>query len=494
MPIYFSFDYASEAALRKQVRALNLRRLARNVWTDESGDDAEIINRHCHRILSKLMPGAVINRRSGFTYKPENGVIFVSHPRTRSLELPGLTIHADGAEDGRQEDDVPLNAEGTLFGASPIRALLENANERGRPESRANRLSRSELHEQIARIVTSNTPQQNQNLVSMVLQRPKSPERESIQAFLDAAIHSRPTVDTDSASYKAVTGGKPFDSQRVQLFMEIASALEEMNNPFRPVIQASYSMFTPFYEAYFSNYIEGTEFNVDEAEAIVFGQQDFDRPEDAHDVSSTYAIVNDGKEMSRRFTTANEFMESLRDRHAQMMKVRPSALPGQWKNRANRAGSTVFVAPEFVVGTLEAGWDIWQTISDPFARAVFGMFFVSEVHPFTDGNGRAARITMNNELHSAGMHRIIIPTILRTDYNSALTRGTAGNGIQGLWRVLDHAQKWVSLAPFDSLKNGEWYLSSTNALMDSLQAERDGTALQLMTPNEIEYLLKIDQT
>lgn len=476
------------------MRALNLRRLARNVWTNELGNDAEIVYRHCHEILAKLMPGAVINRRSGFTYKPENGVLFVSHSRTRPLELPGLTIHPDGAVNGRQDDDIPLNSAGTLFGASLLRALLENANERGRPESRTNRLSRGELHEQIARIVTANTPQQNVNLMSMVLQRPKNPERESLLAFLDAAINSRPTVESNSVAYKAVTGGKPFDFQRVQLFKEIASTLGEMQNIHRPVLQNTNSTFTPFYEAYFSNYIEGTEFNVDEAEAIVFGNEDFDRPEDAHDVSSTFAIVNDEVEMSQRFSTAAEFMESLRDRHAAMMKVRPSANPGQWKTRTNRAGSSVFVLPELVVGTLEAGWDIWQTLSEPFARAVFGMFFVSEVHPFTDGNGRASRITMNNELHSAGLHRIIIPTILRTDYNSALSRGTAGNGIQGLWRVLDHAQKWVSVAPFGTLNNGDWYLQSTNALMDSAQAEREGKALNLMTPNEVEYQLKIDQS
>lgn len=491
MPIYFSVDYGSEAALKKQVRALNLRKVARNIWTDEEGSDAEVVTRHCHEIIAKLMPGAVINRRSGFTYQPERGAIFVSHPRKRPLELPGLTIFSDGSSNFRQEDDVPLNSHGTLFGASQIRALLENANERGRPESRSNRLSRTELHDYIANIVTANTPQQNNNLVTMVLQRPESPERDSILAFVGAAIHSRPTVDSESTAYNAVTVGKPFDSQRVALFKEIVTELQGREPLQRTVIDRVKTTYTPFYEAYFSNYIEGTEFNVEEAEAVIFQNQDFDRPEDAHDVSSTFTIVNDDVKMSHTFGSAQEFIDALRERHAEMMSVRPTTLPGQWKQRANRAGNTVFVSPENVEGTLEAGWDIGQALSDPFARAVYGMFFVSEVHPFMDGNGRAARITMNNELHSAGLHRIIIPTILRSDYNSALSRATAGNGITGLWRVLDHAQKWVALAPFDSLHNGYRYLTTTHALMDSIQAERNGKALTLMTPNEIEYMLKI---
>ena len=43
--------------------------------------------------------------------------------------------------------------------------------------------------------------------------------------------------------------------------------------------------YLPFFESYFSNFIEGTEFEVDEALAIVFeGRIPKDRPADAHDV------------------------------------------------------------------------------------------------------------------------------------------------------------------------------------------------------------------
>ena len=49
-----------------------------------------------------------------------------------------------------------------------------------------------------------------------------------------------------------------------------------------------------FFEAYFSNFIEGTEFEIDEAEEIVFGGViPEERPADAHDVLGTFGVVTD---------------------------------------------------------------------------------------------------------------------------------------------------------------------------------------------------------
>ena len=52
------------------------------------------------------------------------------------------------------------------------------------------------------------------------------------------------------------------------------------------------------------------------------------------------------------------------------------------------------------------------------------LFMISEVHPFSDGNGRISRIMMNVELTAAGQSEIIIPTVFRTDYLSALRQLT----------------------------------------------------------------------
>ncbi len=69
------------------------------------------------------------------------------------------------------------------------------------------------------------------------------------------------------------------------------------------------------------------------------------------------------------------------------------------------------MAPELVVGTLRHSFERMAGLVSPFQRAVFMMFPVSEVHPFTDGNGRVTRIMMNAELVTAGEVRIVIPTV-----------------------------------------------------------------------------------
>jgi hypothetical protein len=65
--------------------------------------------------------------------------------------------------------------------------------------------------------------------------------------------------------------------------------------------------------------------------------------------------------------------------------------PGTYKDRANRAGGTEFVAPELVRGTLSQGFAFYRSLDHSFARALYLMFLVAEVHPFIDGNGRVER-------------------------------------------------------------------------------------------------------
>ena len=102
------------------------------------------------------------------------------------------------------------------------------------------------------------------------------------------------------------------------------------------------------------------------------------------------------------------------------MEGRPDTRPGAFKRAANQAGLTVFVAPDLVPGTLAQGLRICRSLETPFQRPVFMMFLIAEVHPFADGNGRVARIMMNAELAAAGEERIIVPTVYRANYLSAL--------------------------------------------------------------------------
>lgn len=172
-----------------------------------------------------------------------------------------------------------------------------------------------------------------------------------------------------------------------------------------------------FFESYFSNYIEGTEFIVDEAKEIIdSGLPKPRRDEDSHDILGTYRVVSNREEMSRVPHSKQELFDLLRHRHAVLLQGRPSMQPGMFKQQNNRAGDTVFVDARLVQGTLAKGFQRYEALQDPVARAIFMMFMISEVHPFNDGNGRMARVMMNAELVHADQCRIIVPTVFRLDY------------------------------------------------------------------------------
>ena len=122
--------------------------------------------------------------------------------------------------------------------------------------------------------------------------------------------------------------------------------------------------------------------------------------------------------MGRTSTDAGALEALLKARHATVMEGRPDRRPGAFKQEANQAGPTVFVAPDLVTGTLAQGFGLCRSQETPFQRAVFMMFLIAEVHPFADGNGRTARIMMNAELAAAGEERIIVPTVYRANYLS----------------------------------------------------------------------------
>ena len=83
------------------------------------------------------------------------------------------------------------------------------------------------------------------------------------------STHDAKVLSTDLA--KALAAGNPFDKTRVELFEVLFDAIKDRyfvirNN--RNTDEESFRLFS-FFESYFSNYIEGTEFEIDEAKAIV---------------------------------------------------------------------------------------------------------------------------------------------------------------------------------------------------------------------------------
>ena len=83
-----------------------------------------------------------------------------------------------------------------------------------------------------------------------------------INSIISALLstHDAKVLSTDSA--KALAAGSPFDKTRVELFEVLFDAIKDRyfvirNN--RNTDEKSFRLFS-FFESYFSNYIEGTEF------------------------------------------------------------------------------------------------------------------------------------------------------------------------------------------------------------------------------------------
>jgi fido (protein-threonine AMPylation protein) len=204
---------------------------------------------------------------------------------------------------------------------------------------------------------------------------------------------------------------------------------------------------------------------------VFAGQIPQGRPEDAHDIIGTFRLVNDPIANRRVPTSADDLIAVLQAQHSQMLSERPDVRPGQFKERPNRAGDTVFVAPELVRGTLTRGYEYYATLPAGFARAVFVMFLVSEVHPFDDGNGRIARVMMNSELTAVSEQRVIVPTVYRDDYLQALRALSRGGRAEPIVRVIDFAQQHAAAIDWSELNIARSELAATHAF-----EEPDGAA------------------
>jgi Fic family protein len=368
--------------------------------------------------------------------------------------------------------------------ASQARGFLENLAGKGHIRY----MSRSDIERWLADILSGTDGESRLNALRDAARGLVARERAWTDAFarldglIGAALSSQPAEILQTETLRSHAAGAAVDHARLDRFGQLVDMLDREAPAPQPILlqDAQRRQLLPFYEAYFSNFIEGTEFTLDEAAAIVFQDEvPANRPADAHDVVGTYRIVADAFEMARIPRDAGELVTILKARHAQLMEARPEKRPGQFKVLPNRAGSTVFVAPELVEATLRAGFALGQALRDPFARAVFMMFLVSEVHPFDDGNGRVARMMMNAELSHSAEVRIIIPTVYRNSYLQALKAATNNGTFASLTATLRFAQRWTAMIDFTSRETAEADLVRTNALRDSNEADAVGVRLRL---------------
>lgn len=466
-------DDLPASTISSRVRRGELVRLATGVYTsDVASEPADVVRREWHTIAGRLLPGAVITDRSAPVGGPVDGFLYLARDgRDREVALPGLTLLArPGA--GPLEGDVPLP--GGLHQASKGRALVENTRaSRARGGRRRRTLDESELGDWVDRLCQLDGEKrlaQYREHAERIAPALGAPEHgvTLLRQMIGAALGTQ-RVDTASRALSTRQLGQPHDQDRWRLFSTLIDALHASSPQNRSVLDPRDARYTylPFYEAYFSNFIEGTEFELAEALAVVYENMQIPgRTQDSHDLLGTYRIVSDLDEMSIVPADADEFIQLLRARHTTIMAGRPEMRPGQFKESANRAGESLFVLPALVEGTLRAGFARMEELDTAFERAVYTMFLVSEVHPFDDGNGRLARVMMNAALVAGGQSRIVVPTVYRDDYLGALRRLTRHGDASILIKVLRYANDYTSQVDFTSSDGAAAVLLATNAFND----------------------------
>lgn len=451
--------------LQRLARQGKLRRIHAGIYTDDLTQPLEsIVRREIFALVSLIAPGSIISHRSALDggRPTAAGSVFLTGSNRRDYKLPGVTLRMVRGPGPLDSDARIPTFVGDAHVSSQARALLENLSaSRGDPAERRtlgkeaveawlDRFIRRDLGNGIERIRDT----ARSIAGSLALQE----EFRQLDSTIGALLGTR-SARLSARTAIARAAGKPYDDDRVSLFQVLAAALQTGPVQFPPVDPLADTHLQAFIETYFSNYIEGTEFGIEEAhEIVVHGRPLQYREDDSHDILGTYQAILASKVDPVIPQSFAAFAARLQGWNRQVIESRSSKRPGEFKTEGNRAGSTMFVAPELVLGTLEKGFETIMSATMPESRAVLAAFVVAEVHPFADGNGRTSRLALNLFLSAAGLTRIIIPTVFRDDYISALKAMSSTGYSVPLVRMLTRAarfSRWLDLrskgAAFEAL-------------------------------------------
>jgi hypothetical protein len=417
-----------------------LHRVRNGIYTDTSDKDeiTRTLNNNWMQLACNIFDGPVAVARTAAELRPADGrLYFVSSTlkATRTTQVGHLEFHISPGNTDQGVEPIGLD----IKRSTPARYCLENL-----APSRGNKNSKKALGSVwVEREIVKHIQRGGQQAANAIRDQAHKlapvlgleDEFEKLNAIIAALLSTHPAEGVLQTHLGIANAqGKPFDPYRIDRFRELANYLD------RADLSGNAYNYNPsgwrnltFFESYFSNFIEGTEFTIEEAEEIAFEKKvSYERHKDSHDILAHIEISGDMSEMHQIPQDANDLMDTLKVRHGILFAERPDKRPGQFKSKPNQAGSTHFVLPELVEGTLVQGFDIYKSLPAGLKKSIFIHFMISEVHPFDDGNGRLSRIMMNAELVSQDQHKLILPTVQRESYLNGLKSATR----QGRFRTM----------------------------------------------------------
>ena len=462
---------AEARKLQRQAEAGTLRRVVKGVYAPAVSDDelGLLVRRNWQKVVGIIVPGGVVSHISAMKGGPSTeGVVIVSHPTAfnKKVSLPGLQIRVVQGP-GPLPGDLPMGNSGVHY-AGRGRFLLENIGRKG-----GLRVSPEELEEFLVSVLNAtgeralNEIRDGATALAHALGAEK--QLEQLRSIIGALLGTHAKGELKTKAGQAVAVGAPVDAERIARFQILAAYLRSEPVPRieSPLAGKARHHFA-FVESYFSNYVEGTKFDIEQARAIVMDAVIVpNRPKDSHDILGVFRLAITPPYRDSPPVAGADFLEGLESWHSEMLKMRPEANPGKPKLQVNYAGTTRFVEPGYVRGTLHEGSRIALSVPEGLARAIYYAFLISEVHPFEDGNGRLSRLVMNSELSRSGLSRIIIPTLYHPQYVDCARALTRANEPAGFVRSLAKMARWSSQFDYTDLNVLIAALRRTNALEES---------------------------
>jgi len=456
--LYIATDITTRDAHQRRFRKGELFRVRKGIYvdTDDQGETDKLILKQWVRIANYLFEQAIAVYRTASELRPVEGRVYlaIAHNQTGKAEDqrrtvtvgPLVLIVEAGVIDTGVEPFTPDMQRSTL-----PRQLLENLTlsraKGGIRKTLGQAWVEAQLVQEAHKRGESGLTLIRDEAIRLAPMLGLEKELEQLNNIISAILKSRPGEGIlQTRAGIAYAAGEPFDTERVERFQRLADYLNKIDLNGVPYEYDSTGWrHLTFFESYFSNYIEGTRFTIDEAEVIAStGKAAYQRHEDSHDLLSHIGISGDHAEMTRVPDSAASLIDILKVRHSILLSQRPDKRPGLFKQIDNQAGSTLFVAPDRVEGTLTQGFSIYAGLAAGIKKALFMHFMIAECHPFDDGNGRVARIMMNAELVATDHYKIIVPTVCRDNYLGGLREASRHDHFRTLVKVLHQLHQYTA--------------------------------------------------
>lgn len=447
------FPSSEEAQKASRLTAKGeLFRIRNGIYTD-THDREEItktLNNNWMEVACNLFHGPVAVARTAVELVPAEGrLYFVSSKLKahRAVIVGHLNFDISPGNTDLGVEQIGLE----MKRSNPARYCLENLVPSRGDKSSKKTLGSQWVESELVKIIRRGGEQAINDLIDEArnLSAGLGLEKEfgKLDKLIAALLKTHPAEGVlQTRSGMAEAKGEPFDQTRLERFRELGEYLKttELSANDYAYNKSGWRNLT-FFDSYFSNFIEGTQFTLEEAEEIAFTKKEiYERHQDSHDVLAHIEISGDIAEMNKTPADAAELIDILKVRHGILLAERPDKRPGHFKVKRNHAGETDFVLPELVDGTLVQGFEVYESLPAGILRAIFIHFMISEVHPFDDGNGRLSRIMMNAELVSQDQYKLIMPIVQRDSYLNGLRAATRQGRFRTMVKLLHQMQCYTS--------------------------------------------------